>query len=141
MNNLGVKYVGQGHADHLMNAIEEHYTVTKDWVGSLYCGIRLKWDYSAKHIDISMPKYFAKKLLKFDHDSSHLTQDSPYRSPKTKYGKYSQQIPPEDTGPVLEDKCALRIAKIVDALLYYGKAVGLIILVALSTIAFNKATQ
>ena len=64
-----------------MNEIEESYTVKKDWSGSLYYGISLKWDYAAKHIDISMPKYVAKKLLKFEHNSSHLKQDSPYRAP------------------------------------------------------------
>ena len=63
--------MGREHADHLMSAIEENYTVTKDWDGILYYGISLKWDYAAKHVDISMPKYVAKQLLKFEHDSSH----------------------------------------------------------------------
>ena len=58
--NIGVKYVGHKHADHLMNSIEENYTVTKYWAGRLYCGSSLKWDYAAKHVDISMPKYVTK---------------------------------------------------------------------------------
>ena len=36
VDDLGVKYVGREHAEHLMNAIEENYTVTKDWAGSMY---------------------------------------------------------------------------------------------------------
>ena len=135
VDDLGVKYVGREHAEHLMNAIEENYTVTKDWAGSLYCGISLKWNYAARHVDISMPKYVAKQLLKFEHDSSHPKQDSPHRAPEIKYGKDSQQLPPEDTGPKLEEDRASRIAQIVGALLYYGRAVDLSILVALSTIA------
>ena len=138
VDDLGVKYVGREHAEHLMNAIEENYTVTKDWAGSLYCGISLKWDYAARHVDISMPKYVAKQLLKFEHDSSHPKQDSPHRAPEIKYGKDSQQLPPEDMGPKLEEERASRIAQIVGALLYYGRAVDLTILVALSTIAAQQ---
>jgi hypothetical protein len=84
VDDLGVKYVGREHAEHLMNAIEENYTVTKDWAGSLYCGISLKWNYAARHVDISMLKYVAKQLLKFEHDSSHPKQDSPHRAPEIK---------------------------------------------------------
>ena len=35
VDDLGIKYVGREHVEHLMNAIEENYTVTKDWSGSL----------------------------------------------------------------------------------------------------------
>jgi hypothetical protein len=41
-------------------------------------------------------------------------------------------------GPKLEEERASRIAQIVGALLYYGRAVDLSILVALSTIAAQK---
>ena len=127
-----------------MNAIKNNYTVTKYWAGSLYCGISLKWDYVAKHIDISMPKYIATKLqvLKCKHDSSHPKQDSPHRATEIKYSKDSQQLPTEDTGPNLEDKSALIIAQVVGALLYYEREVNLSIMVALSTIAAqnNKPT-
>ena len=35
---FGVKYVGLEHAQHLIDSLETHYTVAKDWDGSLYCG-------------------------------------------------------------------------------------------------------
>ena len=66
---LGVKYVGREHDNHLINAIKENYTITKDWADSLYFGISLKWDYDATSVDISMPKFVVKKLLKCEHDS------------------------------------------------------------------------
>ena len=103
VDNLGVKYVGREHADHIMNTIEENCTVAKDWDGSLYCGISLKCDYTDKHVDINMPKYVAKQLLECEHDASHPKQDSPHWAPEIKYGKDSQRIPPEDTGQKLED--------------------------------------
>ena len=31
VDNFGVKYVGEDHAIHLKNVIEENYTVTKEW--------------------------------------------------------------------------------------------------------------
>jgi hypothetical protein len=39
---FGVKYVGKEHADHLLNSLKQHYEVTEDWEGKLYCGILLK---------------------------------------------------------------------------------------------------
>jgi hypothetical protein len=39
VDDFGIKYVGKEHADHLLNALEEHYTISTDWTGSLYCGI------------------------------------------------------------------------------------------------------
>ena len=56
MDDLGINYDGREHAVHLINAIEENYTITKDWACSLYYGIILKWNYTAKHVNISMPK-------------------------------------------------------------------------------------
>ena len=85
-----------------------------------------------------MPKYVAKQLLKFEHDSSHPKQDSPHRALEIKYGKDSQQLPSDDMDPKLEDERASRIAQIVGALLYYRRAVDLSILVALSTIAAQQ---
>lgn len=42
-------------ADHLMAALEQQYTVSKDWAGERYCGLTLDWDYNARTCDISMP--------------------------------------------------------------------------------------
>ena len=33
VDNFGVKYVGEEHAIHLKNTIEENYTVTTEWDG------------------------------------------------------------------------------------------------------------
>jgi hypothetical protein len=44
VDNLGVRYVGKEHADHLLNALKQDYEVTEDWTGGLYSGIKLDWD-------------------------------------------------------------------------------------------------
>jgi endonuclease I len=57
VDDFGIKYVGKQHADHLIQAIEQHYKSSKDWEGQLYCGITLKWDYQCHTVDLSMPGY------------------------------------------------------------------------------------
>jgi hypothetical protein len=55
VDDFGIKYEGLANAHHLINALEQHYTVSKDWTGGLYCGITLHWDYLHNHVDLSMP--------------------------------------------------------------------------------------
>jgi hypothetical protein len=35
VDDFGVKYEGLANAHHLINALEQHYTVSKDWTGGL----------------------------------------------------------------------------------------------------------
>ena len=62
VDDFGVKYVGQEHAKHLIQVLREHYTMSIDWDGALYCGIQLDWDYNNCTQDISMPWYINKVL-------------------------------------------------------------------------------
>ncbi len=55
VDNFGVKYMRKEDVDHLIKAIKEKYELTQDWDGDLYCGIRLKWDYHHRTLNISMP--------------------------------------------------------------------------------------
>ena len=45
MDDFGVKYVGQEHAQHLMDTLQENYMISHDWEGTRYLGINLDWDY------------------------------------------------------------------------------------------------
>jgi hypothetical protein len=38
------------------------YTLSKDWTGDMYCGIKLGWDYKKHMVDISMPGYIKEKF-------------------------------------------------------------------------------
>ena len=68
VDDFGVKYVGKEHVNHLILCLKQSkYKLTKDWTGSLYCGISLNWNYNAGHVDISMPGYIKKKLHKYGH--------------------------------------------------------------------------
>jgi hypothetical protein len=45
VDDFGIKYVSQDDIDHLIASIKAMYTLTEDWTGDLYCGIKLDWDY------------------------------------------------------------------------------------------------
>jgi hypothetical protein len=66
-DDFGVKYEGLANAHHLINALEQHYTVSKDWTGALYYGIILHRDYLHRHVDLSMPVYITVMLHKYQH--------------------------------------------------------------------------
>ncbi len=63
VDNFGVNYVNKDDVDHLIASIKNTYTLTKDWMGDLYCRIALSWDYINRMVDISMPGYI-KKIYK-----------------------------------------------------------------------------
>jgi hypothetical protein len=66
VDNFGVKYVGKEHTDHSINCLkDETYKLTEDWTGNLYCGILLIRDYKRRLLDILMPEYIKKQLLKY----------------------------------------------------------------------------
>jgi hypothetical protein len=55
VDDFGVKYVTQADVDHLIASVRSTHTLTEDWSGDLYCGIKLDWDYDKRTVDISMP--------------------------------------------------------------------------------------
>ena len=68
VDDFGVKYVDKEHAEHLINCLkEETNKFTDDWTGDLYCGILLQWDFKVLKLDILMPGYIKKQLLKYEH--------------------------------------------------------------------------
>ena len=131
--------LGDFHDQRLIDSLETHYTVSKDWGGSLYCGISLKWDYKQRTCDISILTYVNKQLQKFRRDRPKHPQHSPFRAQERKYGKDAQKpLEPDTSPPVLDKEQKLRIQQIVGALIYYARAVDMTILVALSAIASQQ---
>ena len=56
VNYFSVKYAGKQHADHLLASIKKHFSVSVDWSGGLYCGIKLDWDYEHMTVDLSISR-------------------------------------------------------------------------------------
>jgi hypothetical protein len=88
--------VGKEHSQHLIDAVETDYTVSKDWTGGLYCGITLKWDYENKHVDLSMPGYIKDALHKYQHSMPNRPQYAPHNWTVPAYGQCIQYAPLHD---------------------------------------------
>ncbi len=86
VDNVEIKYVGKEHADHLIWCVKQKYELIKDWSGNLSCGIKLKWDYDARTLDISMLGYIKKLLLKCKHRMPTKPQHCPYAPAPKQYG-------------------------------------------------------
>ncbi len=135
VDDFGVKTTKMEHMLHLRQALEEHYTVSVDWTGTLYCGITLKWDYTStpRTVDINMPGYADKTCLRFNHPTPARPQHSPYKSTPIQYGAKVQRVAQDTTPPLNKDEIK-RVQEIVGTLLYYGRAVDPTLLAALSTL-------
>eukprot|EP00804_Cyclotella_cryptica_P018739 CCRYP_007223-RA/>CCRYP_007223-RA protein AED:0.40 eAED:0.40 QI:0/0/0/1/0/0/2/0/269 len=46
VHDFGIQYTKHRHAEHLLHALQEHYTVTTDWTGTKFAGIDIRWDYT-----------------------------------------------------------------------------------------------
>jgi hypothetical protein len=67
VDNFGIKVTNKANMIHLKEALEEHYTVTVNWEGTFFCGIKLTWDYINHHDDTHMPGYIPKAHTKYQH--------------------------------------------------------------------------
>jgi hypothetical protein len=135
VDDFGVQYIGDQHATHLKQVLEANYTISTDWSGSLYCGINLKWDYTARTCDLSMPGYVARALQRFEHSAPTRKQHSPHAWIKPIYGKAPQLTAAPDRSQPLTPDGIHRLQEIIGVLLYYARAVDNTMLVALSSLA------
>jgi hypothetical protein len=143
VDDFGIKYTNRDDAIHLLSALEELYTVTTDWTGSLYLVMTLTWDYICATVDISMPGYVTKALERFQHTLPHRHEHSPHAWTKPVYGTHPQLTSPVDDTALLPPNELARIQEITGTLLFYARAIDSTMLVALGTIASNqsKGTQ
>jgi hypothetical protein len=81
VDDFGVKYVGKEHAQHLKNALKEHYKPMYNWTGKRYIGITLDWDYNKRQVHQSMPNYVQKALKQFQHKAGKLQHESYQSAP------------------------------------------------------------
>jgi len=78
VDDFGVKYVGEEHAEHLLKTIQKYYQCSVEKEGERYCGLTIKWDYPNKKVHISMPKYIENALKSFQHPPPIVKQHQPH---------------------------------------------------------------
>ena len=134
VDDFGVKYVVKEHVDHLISCLKKDYKLTEDWAGDLYCDISLKLNYARRWLDISMPGYIKKQLLKYEHIMQRI-QHCPYLPEPKRYGAEALSPLPQDISRKLTENEIRKVQKIVGSILYYARAVNMTVLMALSSIA------
>jgi hypothetical protein len=135
VDDFGIKTTLRKHVLHLKTALEEHYTVAMDWDGSLFCGININWNYPAVTINLNMPKYIPKALLKFQHPTPDSPQYQPYKNAPIQYSARVQRVDVDTSAPLSPDA----VQDIVGTLLYYRQVINPTLLTALSCIAAQQA--
>ena len=92
INDFGAEYVIKEHGKHLIYALQENYTITRDWEGKLYVKITLYWDRENHQVHLLMPVYIKAALQHFNHTISTKLQYSPFTHTPQKYElKYNMQ--------------------------------------------------
>ena len=136
MDNFGIKYTHKKDADHLISALQAKYELTQDWTGGLYCGIKFKWDYKKRQLDISITGYMKDALHKFHHPTPTRPQHSTHQWKAPNYGSTAPHMAhPEDDSPELNPEEANTFQQVAGIFLYYTRVVYPTILVALNTVA------
>jgi hypothetical protein len=101
VDDSGVRYVGKEHAQHLINVLQQQYTITTDWNGALYVGLHLNWDYKQRTVDISKHNYVTKALELFKHQPPTTPKLAPHMHTPPQDGAKVQLTLPPDKSPAL----------------------------------------
>jgi hypothetical protein len=139
VDDFGMKHFHhKADADHLFSALHGKHELTKDWTGTSYLGLALKWNCKAGCVDISMPNYVLK--AKFQHASPksaqqhapHLWWAKPVCGQKVQHAN-------TDTSDLLDKADTQRVQSVSGAFLCHARAVDPTMLPALNEISNNQA--
>ena len=116
-DDFGIEYVGEKHAHHLHQVLQEYYEISEYWKGTKFAGIDPEWNYDAKHNDrtcrLDIKGYIERFLLWFDHKSPTKYQISLNKHHEIHYGAKVQVAPEEVDSPSLGAKCIKSVQDIV----------------------------
>jgi hypothetical protein len=143
VDDVGVKYVGREHAEHLMECIKKNYNISSNWNGSAYCGLTLEWDYKKGTVDLSMPGYIKAALHKYQHAAPTRPDHAPHTWNPPVYGAKTQYVENEKTSPELFAKDVTKLQQLTGTLLYYARAVDPTLIMPINVLASeqSKATS
>ena len=85
-----------------------------------------------------MPGYIKKLLQKYKHKMPNKPKHCPYTPAPKQYGAESQAPIPADVSPALSNEDIKEIQRNVGSILYYGWAVDITVLMALSSITSKQ---
>ena len=139
MDDFGIKYERDEDAQHLIDSLTPHYKITINQDGTRFIGLTFSWDYTKREVDVSMPGYVDKALIRFNHQRPSKPQHQPHPHLPIVYGAKQQTSQPEDTSPKLNKEQTKFVQEVTGVFLYYARAVdSTMSLVALSAIAAEQ---
>ncbi len=105
VDDLAIKYTKLEDAQHLIDVLKKDYTITIDWDATKYIGLTIEWDYAKGKVQVHMPGYLPKALLRFNHPQPKKKQNSPYPHDAPQYGAKIQYTPDADNSPPPQQRC------------------------------------
>jgi hypothetical protein len=138
VDDFGVRYTKRADVEELLAILQLEYKLTTNWAGTRYVGLTLDWDYKNGHVDISMPGYIIRALLRFAHRHPCRSQHAPHEWAAPVYGA-RQQYATRDHSPALDLANIKRVQEVLGTLLYYTRAVDSAMLAAIGSIATQQA--
>ena len=139
VDDFGVKYVGEEHAQHLLQVVQKYYKCSFAKDGERYCGLTIKWDYEGKKVHLSMPGYVANALHRFQHPPPRIPQDQPHPHVQKNYGAKVQHAKEPDDAPPLDKAGKKFIQEVTGVFLFHARAVDATMLTPLSALASEQA--
>ena len=144
VDDFGFKYTNRQHIKELLEIMSKWYVVKMDWLGTSFGGITLKWNYTNERwVELSLPGFIEKLLIRFKHTRPKQPQDSPHPAPPTKFTRITPAPPPPDEAPRLDEKGVRRIQQICGSVLWYMRACDITTTKGLNSIRRmqSKATE
>jgi hypothetical protein len=139
VDDFSIKYVHKADAQHLLDTLAKHYEVKPDWTGTKYLGLTLRWNYQQRWVDVSMPGYIRRALLRFAHSMPDRPQHSPHAYTAPKYGAGAQFASDAPTSSPLDDASVKKLQQVLGVLLFYARMVDSTLLVDLNTLSSEQS--
>lgn len=138
VDDFGVKYKQRTHADHLISALQELYSIKINWTGDKYLGMNIIHDAQNSTIKISLPHYVERALKRFGVTKSANNTDSPSPYVAPRYGSRVKFAHVDDSAP-LDAARTKRLQEIIGVFLYYARAVDPTMRVATSKLSSRQS--
>ena len=138
VDDFGVKFTGDAHANHLITTLQKDYDVTIDWKGELFVGIKLKWDYKNRTVETHVPGFTNRALHKYHHPAPKRPQHAPAKAAPIQYGA-KVQTTTHDTSPRISAEKIKHIQDVVGTFAWYARACDPTMAATLSSIATRQS--
>ncbi len=103
VNDFGIKTTSMVNTKHLVSSLQKHYSVAVNWTGFLFCGVKLMWDYINQMVDLHMPNYSNKALLKYHCPAPWRPQHAPYKAALIQFGARVKTVMTDTTAPLSKE--------------------------------------